>query len=277
MSVFDEANPRRGIALRETCGDHSVIRLPRLMSLRILPKSGMTEIYNSLVAREYVSKKSLVRGESKRIYGDGENGGSPFSCSVGVQVLRTGGVAQSSSCSGSLSNAHWKVILKMTRRAEVALESFADTSILRQLSVAKQVVPFRTMSTPNASADVKYFGAIAFGQNVFLRCHTDDDFTMSVTQIFLKGIDCYDVHDNVVAFFCFPTRGLAVPMRPGDFVLFDATLPHCVSSRCHYSDDIMCVTYYLKSKVVGMNDNSIPLSMEQKHLSSLYSNVLIHP
>lgn len=274
MSIFDELNPLRGIAVRATCGDHSVIRLPRHQSLRILPKKGMMAIYNSLLACQNVSKKTLVRGESKRIYGDGRNGGTPFSCAVGVQVLRTGGVVESSPCFASLSTAHWKVLLRMTRRAEVALESFADTSLLHQLSMAKKVVPFMTMSTPNMNDNVKYFGAIAFGENVFLRCHTDDDFTMSVAQIFLREVDRYELDDKVVAFFCFPTLGLSIPMRPGDFLLFNATIPHCVSSRCHNSDDIMCVTFYLKSKVVGMNNNSIPLSDEQEHLSDHYSHVV---
>lgn len=78
-------------------------------------------------------KKTVVRGESKKIYGDSKNGGTPFSCSVGVQMLRTSGVVESSPCFASLSNAHWKVLLQMTRRAEVALKSFADPSILHQL------------------------------------------------------------------------------------------------------------------------------------------------
>ncbi len=81
-----------------------------------------------------------------------------------------------------------------------------------------------------------------------------------MTQIYLKGRDAYAPNDKPVAFFCFPTRGVAIPMRPGDFLLFDATIPHIISLRCHRSDDIMYVSFYLESRVVGMNDNSIPLS-----------------
>lgn len=76
----------------------------------------------------------------------------------------------------------------------------------------------------------------------------------------------YAPTDEPVAFFCFPTRRVAIPMRPGDFLIFDATIPHSVSSRCHRSDDIMCVSFYLKSMVVGLNDNSIALSSDQKKL-----------
>ena len=96
---------------------------------------------------------------------------------------------------------------------------------------------------------------------------------MSVSQIYLNDIDRYAENDTVVAYFCFPTRGVAIPMRPGDFLLFDATLPHSISLRCHQIDDIMCMSFYLKSRVVGMNDNSIPLSAEQIYLSTLHNNI----
>jgi hypothetical protein len=32
---------------------------------------------------------------------------------------------------------------------------------------------------------------LAFGCNVFLRCHTNEDFTMSMAQVHLKGMDQY--------------------------------------------------------------------------------------
>ena len=39
---------------------------------------------------------------------------------------------------------------------------------------AKQVVPFKTMSMPcfSHTSALKYYGALAFGCNVFLQCHT---------------------------------------------------------------------------------------------------------
>ena len=96
---------------------------------------------------------------------------------------------------------------------------------------------------------------------------------MSGSQIYLNGRDRYAEKDTVVAYFCFPTCGVAIPMRPGDFLLFDATIPLSISSRCHQIDDIMCMSFYLKSRVVGMNDNSIPLSAEQICLSTLHNYI----
>ena len=84
--------PRRGVAYRNNLGVHPVIRLPRQESLRILPKAGMLEIYEALIACESLSGKSLDRGDSRRVYGDGEEGGSPMYSCIGVLAARTGGV-----------------------------------------------------------------------------------------------------------------------------------------------------------------------------------------
>jgi hypothetical protein len=66
-----------------------------------------------------------------------------------------------------------------------------------------------------------------------------------------------------VVFFCFPTIGVAVPLRPGDYLLFNAKIPHCVSSRCKFEDEIVVTSMYLKTAIVGMNNNDLPLTNEQ--------------
>lgn len=152
-------------------------------------------------------------------------------------------------------------------------ESFADDEILCHLRAAKDVVPFKTFSIPHSNSCAKYFGGIAFGADVFLRCHTDEDFTWSVVQVYLKGVDSYHVDNPVIAYFCFPTIGVAVPMRPGNFLLFDATVPHCISARCNPLDTVMSISFYLKSKVVGLNNNSQVLTEQQHSLSSSYHSL----
>jgi hypothetical protein len=54
-------------------------------------------------------------------------------------VCRYPGFIQVRWCSGAatLSDECWRTIMIMTRRAESALESFADTSVLYQLNAAK--------------------------------------------------------------------------------------------------------------------------------------------
>lgn len=204
MQILQHSDPRCGVAYRDNWGAHPIIRLPRNESLRILPKSRMLEIYDALVACKLLSRTSLDRGDSRRVYGNGDNGGSPMYSCIGVLAARTGGVVDVKNCYSFLSRKHWKVIMKMTTRAEAAFESFADSAVIHQMKDAKEHVPIKTMSAPHSNHSTKYFGVMAFGRNVS-RCHTDEDFTMSVTQVYLEGVDQYSVADRVVAYFCFPT------------------------------------------------------------------------
>jgi hypothetical protein len=86
---------------------------------------------------------------------------------------------------------------------------------------------------------------------------------MRFSQVHLKGKDKYGLHDDVVVYFCFSTLGVAVPLRPGDFLLFNALIPHCILSRCKRTDNIYCLSMYHKSAIVGMNNNLMPLTTKQ--------------
>jgi len=45
--------------------------------------------------------------------------------------------------------------------------------------------------------------------------------------------------------------------------MFNARIPHCISSRCKLEDEVMCASVYLKSAIVGMNNNDPPLTPQQ--------------
>ena len=89
---------------------------------------------------------------------------------------------------------------------------------------------------------------------------------MSIIQVFLKGKSEYLSNDDVVVYFCFPTIDVAVPLRPGDYLLFNSRIPHCISSRCKVEEDILVTSIYLKTAVVGMNNNDLPLTEEQTRI-----------
>ena len=93
---------------------------------------------------------------------------------------------------------------------------------------------------------------------------------MSMTQICFKGKAAYELHDDVVVYFCFPTLGVAVPLRPGDFLIFNALIPHCLSSRCRQVDEIYSLATYLKTSVVGLNNNRLHVSSNQRFLAERY-------
>jgi hypothetical protein len=93
---------------------------------------------------------------------------------------------------------------------------------------------------------------------------------MSIVQAFLPGVNKYDVDDAIVVYFCFPTLGVSIPLRPGDYLFFNPRIPHCVSSRCKHTQDVLLVTMYLKTAVVGLNNNDIDITQAQASLVSLF-------
>ena len=271
LHVQDETNPHLGLTSIRVGGCLPFIRMPRQQSLDLIRNVGMSDIVAALEACEELKPTPLKRGGGKQVFGD--YGKRVQYTSAGVQVSRNSSeVLKYNTYLENLPVCHRLILMKLMTYAELSFESLVDHEVLSHVHHAKQVVPFNTMNMPSDSSQLKYYGALAFGCNVFLRCHTDDDFTMSMIQVHLKGKDRYDVNDDIVVYFCFPTLGCAVPLRPGDFLIFNALIPHCVSSRCRQEDDIMITSAYLKTSVVGMNNNKLPVTSEQSSLADKYRN-----
>ena len=64
---------------------------------------------------------------------------------------------------------------------------------------------------------------------------------------------------DVSNYFTFAEQGIAVALRPGDMLIFNRLYHHCLSSRTSdfQSVDVFCLSLYLKTAVVGKNDNSL--------------------
>ncbi len=123
-----------------------------------------------------------------------------------------------------LKRHHREALMWMIRPAELCFKMIAEHQVVSHICHARMVVPFKTMSGS------KYYGGIAYGCNVFLQCHTNADFTISIAQVFLKGRNRYKIDDEVVVYFCFLTLGGTIPLQPGDFLLFNLLIPHSILS-----------------------------------------------
>ena len=229
----------------------------------------LKKITNSLQACEKLRRTALCRGDAKRVFTD--YGKRPTYACVGPQPSRNSKtVSTHPPFMDYLSDSDWRSLVWMMKSAEISFREIAQHAVLSHLDLSKRVIPFKTFTSSRANQPSNFhawfFSGIAFGTNVFLRCHTDADFTFSIIQVFLKGKSQYLPDDEVVVYLCFPTIGVAVPLRPGDYLLFNATIPHCISSRCKFEDEIMVTSTYLKTLVVGMNNNDLPLTQEQARI-----------
>jgi len=61
---------------------------------------------------------------------------------------------------------------------------------------------------------------------------------------------------------------------PGDFLMFNPRIPHCISSRCREADNVMCLSMYLKSSVIGLNNNLLELTEKQKVMARQYHQLV---
>ncbi len=155
-------------------------------------------------------------------------------------------------------NHHWDCIHKLLKRSEYAFNMFMDTEVIRHIVQVRQRVKVQMMKPSPSGLHAKsarYYNAVGFGIIDFLRCHIDKDFTMSIVQVHLDEI-MYQNDDSIVCFFAFPRIGIVVLLQPGDTLMFNSQEPHCISSRCNKDDNIYCISSYLKTQVVGLNDNS---------------------
>ena len=266
LFIHDDLRDDVGLTFKRINGCLPFIRLPRATSLSIIGRCGLHKIVAALTACENL-RTPLRRSDKKRVFTD--FGKTPSYACVGPQVSRNSQkVLDHPAFMKKLPLHHWRALLWLMRRAEESYKDIADHQVLSHIHHAKNAVPFKTFATTDPQqSSAKFFGGIAFGSNVFLRCHTDQDFTMSISQVFCKNKSHYRVDDDVIVYFCFPTLGVSVPLRPGDYLLFNPLIPHCISSRCKYDDDIMCVSMYLKTAIVGMNDNSLELTPSQIQLA----------
>jgi hypothetical protein len=198
----------------------------------------------------------LARGKQNHVFIEKSN----KYCCVGAQLGR----AEKGVLSGlyrlkyGFPSNEWDSLHKLLKRAEYAFDRYMDTDIIRHISCARSRVNFNTMVPSPSSSHKKtarYYNGLGFGINVYLRSHIDRDFTMSIVQAHIDN-HAYQVDDKILCYFAFPRIGIAVALWPGDFLLFNPQEPHSISSRCRKEDEIFCISSYLKTAVVGLNDNS---------------------
>jgi hypothetical protein len=204
LYVEDKTNPNLGLSCSRVNNSLRFIWLPHSNALSIIASSGLNRIYAALEACEKLRKFPLVQGEKMRIFTD--YGKRVMYTCVGNHLSRNcQQVLDHAPFQDKLEKHHWEALMWMMS-AELCFKMIADHQVVSHIYHARMVIPFKTMSGS------KYYGGIAYGCNVFLHCNTNADFTMSISQVFLKGRNRYKIDDEVVLYFYFPTLGVAVPL-----------------------------------------------------------------
>ena len=276
MWVPDTKNADVGLIYRESPASMpSFIRLPRNKSLSM---TGMRNdesrelLMSALMSALDAQKSSSPRGDERRVFI--EEGGKYCGC-LGAQTCRAKkGIRPETYHKRRMTKEHWDMIVRYVRSGEACFRRFLDTMTVQHISAASGLFEYFRMVSGcgDELTENEIFQGIGFGTKVFLACHTDWDFTYSISSPHIKG-GAYTNDGDILLYFCFPRIGIAVPLRAGDMILFNPKEPHAVSSRLRKEDDVVVLSLYLKTAIVGGNDNDAILTPDQSSMAERFSRL----
>ena len=155
------------------------------------------------------------------------------------------------------------VIRKLMTACEECAKGYIPSNEVRGFRIAQLLGAWPEIS--GVSSD-PLWGSLACGKNYYLNSHMDEDFFYSLTTVVSErglrpDIDRFTMNADICNYFTFAEEEVAVALRPGDMLIFNPLYHHCLSSRTstYESDDVFCLSLYLKTAIVGKNDNSLPL------------------
>ena len=233
--------------LDEATGVFSALIIPRERTLQSVSLKNTRNVINALNKLQ-LFEKSWYRSTTKS--------GSSLSRAkytiFGSKVHR-GGHGYVHDRLSSVDPKSAQTLERWAQRMEHVAAEFIPSKLLAGVSVANSSSAWPT------TGKCKYVSAIASSVNYSAPAHVDDDFLFSIHQLNVDGI--LD-SDDVVQYMCFPTYGYAVGLRPGDILLFNPHVHHCLSKKTvEFSEyDVHVSTFYVKTAHVGKNNNSIPLN-----------------
>ena len=175
------------------------------------------------------------------------------------------GVSAYSQGLASISLDQQEVIQKYVDECERLYSCYISGDEVARVVEGIRLTGATTFSLPGIQDwKAKYFNSIAGCHGgVVLPMHIDNgDFGMGHI-----SIQCANAQaDTILSYFCFPTLGVAVPMRAGDHLLFNPMVPHMISSNCDLKTRILPLSLYLKKDIIGLNNNKLDLTAEQKQM-----------
>lgn len=248
-------NTTEGCTLSGEDGIPIFTLIPRNVVLRCSGQRKMTDL-NALKCMSEGTKQ-LIRGIDRE--GETTMTKSFYRC-VGNQPQRgTHGLIETKIMNDK--NRHtWNRLKRMAKCMEGIATQYLPSQLLRGLAKARNAVPWLTFGDSSICA------SIAHSKDYYSASHTDPDFFMSFFKTYVEDGKEISLECKEHIHFCFPTVGYAVALRDGDVLLFNPLYHHCCSHKEKGTPTVHVCSFYLKTAVVGGNDNRIELTELQKHL-----------
>ena len=113
--------------------------------------------------------------------------------------------------------------------------------------------------------------SMVVGRNVFLNVHDDNDYSVGIVTVIAEEEEGAGLSDDIICYFCFPTLGIAIPLRSGDLLLFNPRIPHCVSARVDGRKEAYCVSFYIGDMLVSGKDKERVVYEREHELSRRFT------
>ena len=240
-----------------TCGEGSSISgiftlLPKEKTLNVARK-GTFHAFKNIVSK---AKGSNIRGVHRQPEFESENHCRYITFGAYAPRSQTG---ISDSMKGvDLMKKEYKEVSCMMNDCENVVSQYLPAREIVAIKRVKDLLHWPGFLLAKDNSQSTIWSAIACSINGFLPAHVDNNFFWSVSMALSESGD----RSELLTFFCFPEYGIAVPLCHGDVIVFNPRVQHCVSTR-KTTSDIVCLSLYLKTSIVGGNDNDLPLTEEQ--------------
>ena len=192
---------------------------------------------------------------------------------MGVATRRSSLGLSCSSQRRGVSTHSWGKICSVMSQYEKIYKGYIPTDEISRIRRAKTMIGFPSAGEysclPTTSSRCSIFASLCFSVKSHSNVHVDNDMCQGLVVVHQPGIS-YEYCQEPLCYFCFPCLGVAVPLCPGDVIVFNPCEPHCLSSQVRPDNECYAVGMYLKTAIVGLNNNSIPLTPDQE---IIYNNI----
>jgi len=255
---FEIVDTMGGGQLHSATGTHVFTLVPRCKALKALGFRAQEEIEFCNNVCKHHTNTQRTRGKD----GISTSPGTKYCC-IGVTANQGG-----HGCNDNAFKSNpelRKDLSSFAKRREHLMVQYLSSATINGLQKSKELIGWNTLN----KGDNGLFASLAQQADYTSPAHVDDDSGYSCFSVQTDNLDNnqtqYSMEAPVAHHFVFPTMGVAVAMRPGDVLFFNPLHYHCCSPKAgDYKDvPVFVSSLYLKTAVVGCNNNSVPLTQLQ--------------
>jgi hypothetical protein len=143
----------------------------------------------------------------------------------------------------------WSLFAKL-QQIGLALVPDFDLSIFNKLREEHEI------GDACVNGNKGYFTGMALATEYWSPLHVDNDLFFTLLSCFDPTMELKNSYkENILFYFCFPSVGLAVPMRNTDVLLFNSSFPHCATNYRRKSTRIFSLFTSATTIYSGMVSN----------------------